>query len=795
MNTIWGMQLFQTTMLRALCVALAAAGFGSTAWSADLDARFNFEIAPQKLTTALVEFSRQANAQVVSDTKDVAALNSPGVSGEMSLQDGLRALLAGTSLGYKATGNGVVAVGAFGDAASTRSAATQDDALLSRRAGTSIALEEIIVSSTKIDTPIVEVPQSMSLISRDQLEMRGVQSLTEALRYVPGTIVDNYGYEPRGYEYIILRGFDALYTGNYRDGLNQATGLYFSSFISEPYNIESIEVIRGPASSLFGQADAGGIVNRISKRPDANLRSEVELQVGNYGRKQVGVDFGGALNDSESLVYRFVGLGLDTENQQRYPNGDRPSIETLFAAPSLLWEITENTSFTLLTDFRKGDVRGTAFDAGTPAGGYVGILSGDPRFIRYEHEQMSLGYQFEHRFNDVWSLRQNFRFATTDVQVNELFKDFLFRDGYSPDGNTLYRYGVRTDERQDQTLLDTQLHANLAAGRATHNLLVGVDASRTDAELKYYIGTAPDLDLLNPVYGEPIDTPNILAIDAKQENELLGFYAQDKIEFGRWIFNIGARYDRVESLTTPALVEPVDEDAFTGRGGLIYRFDNGLAPYLSYTQSFLPQGGVDASGQPFKSSDGTQYEVGLKYQTPDGRGLYTVAVFEVTKDNVLTPDFVNDGFFLTTGERRSRGVELEANTELGAGFSLAAQYSYLDAEVTESNDIDLGKRPIQIPEHTASAWLDYAFSGALQGLGLSAGARYVGERYDDRENLFESPSYTLFDAAIHYDRGAWRFALNSANLADKKYFSTGSIGNGYYPGARRTLIASAKYRW
>lgn len=795
MNTIWGMQLFRTTMLRALCVALAAAGFGSTAWSADLDARFNFEIAPQKLTTALVEFSRQANAQVVSDTKDVAALNSPGVSGEMSLQDGLRALLAGTSLGYKATGNGVVAVGAFGDAASTRSAATQDDALLSRRAGTSIALEEIIVSSTKIDTPIVEVPQSMSLISRDQLEMRGVQSLTEALRYVPGTIVDNYGYEPRGYEYIILRGFDALYTGNYRDGLNQATGLYFSSFISEPYNIESIEVIRGPASSLFGQADAGGIVNRISKRPDANLRSEVELQVGNYGRKQVGVDFGGALNDSESLVYRFVGLGLDTENQQRYPNGDRPSIETLFAAPSLLWEITENTSFTLLTDFRKGDVRGTAFDAGTPAGGYVGILSGDPRFIRYEHEQMSLGYQFEHRFNDVWSLRQNFRFATTDVQVNELFKDFLFRDGYSPDGNTLYRYGVRTDERQDQTLLDTQLHANLAAGRATHNLLVGVDASRTDAELKYYIGTAPDLDLLNPVYGEPIDTPNILAIDAKQENELLGFYAQDKIEFGRWIFNIGARYDRVESLTTPALVEPVDEDAFTGRGGLIYRFDNGLAPYLSYTQSFLPQGGVDASGQPFKSSDGTQYEVGLKYQTPDGRGLYTVAVFEVTKDNVLTPDFVNDGFFLTTGERRSRGVELEANTELGAGFSLAAQYSYLDAEVTESNDIDLGKRPIQIPEHTASAWLDYAFSGALQGLGLSAGARYVGERYDDRENLFESPSYTLFDAAIHYDRGAWRFALNSANLADKKYFSTGSIGNGYYPGARRTLIASAKYRW
>jgi len=777
----WG--LLRGVLLGSTASALATLGFGAAAWSADLSARFKFDIAPQKLSTALVELSRQADTQVVSDTQDVGAVNTAGVSGEMALQDALRTLLAGTKLAYKSTGGGVIAVGSFGQTASTSGLAASADQKTS-------AVEEIVVTSTKIDTPIVEVPQSMSLISRAQLEMRGVQSVTEALRYVPGTIVDNYGYEPRGYEYIILRGFDALYTGNYRDGLNQATGLYFSSFITEPYNVESIEVIRGPASALFGQADAGGIVNRISKRPTPGMRSEVELQIGNYDRKQAAVDVGGALNDSGSVLFRFVGLGLDSENQQRYPNGDRPGIETLFAAPSLRWDISENTSLTLLTDFRKGDVQGTAFDAGWPDGSYAGILSGDPKFIRYKHEQMSLGYQFEHRFNDVWSLRQNFRYEAADVDVNE-----LFRGGYAPDGHTLYRYAVRTDEHQDQALLDTQLHAHLTGGSVTHNLLVGVDASRTNADLKYYLGAAPDLDLLNPVYGQPIDAPDMLAIDAKQRNELIGFYAQDKIELGKWILNIGARYDRVESLTTPALLDPIDDDAVTGRAGVIYKFDNGLAPYLSYTQSFLPQGGVDASGQPFKSSNGTQYEVGLKYQTPHGRGLYTVALFEVTKDNVLTPDFVNDGFFLTTGERRSRGVELEANTALGAGFTLAAQYSYLDAKVTESTDIDMGKRPIQLPKHTASAWLDYAFSGALQGLGLSAGARYVGARYDDRENLFESPSYTLFDAAIHYEFGAWRLALNSANLTDKKYFATGSVAGGYYPGVRRTLIASVKYRW
>jgi len=675
----------------------------------------------------------------------------------------------------------------------------EDEGPASRTALKTNAVEEIVVSSTKIDTPIVEVPQSMSLISRDQLEMRGVQGMTEALRYVPGTIVDNYGYEPRGYEYVILRGFDALYTGNYRDGLNQATGLYFSSFITEPYNVERIEVIRGPASALFGQADAGGIVNRISKRPDPKQRSEVEVQVGNMNRKQVAVDFGGALNDSESLVYRFVGVGLDTENQQRYPNGDRPSIETLFVAPSLLWRISDATSLTVLTDFRKGDTRGTTFYAQWPDGSFSGIASADPKHVHYRHDQGSVGYQFDHRFNDTWQLRQNFRFARVDMQTDEMFRNFLADSEFEPDGHTLRRLVAYTDEGLDQVLIDTQLYARFDSGAVAHNLLFGIDASRMDADLEFYLAEAPSLDLFDPQYGQQIDRPTELWFGNTQENRQIGAYLQDKIEFDqRWIFTLGARYDWVRGDTFAqdgTLEAEIRDQAFTGRAGLIYQFDNGLSPYVSYTQSFLPQSGRDFDGNPFQPSRGTQYEIGLKYQTPDGRGLYTVALFDVTKDNILTPDFVNDFFYRTKGERRSRGVELEANTMLGAGFSLAAQYSYLDAKVTESNDVDLGKRPIQLPEHTASVWLDYAFSGALEGLGLSAGVRYVGARYDDMENLFESPSYTLVDAAIHYDRNSWRFALNSANLFDKEYFASGSIASGYYLGVRRTVIASVKYRW
>ncbi|MBL8269291.1 TonB-dependent siderophore receptor [Steroidobacter sp.] len=656
-------------------------------------------------------------------------------------------------------------------------------------------LEEVLVSGTKIDTPIVEAPQSISVLSREDLEVRGVQSMTEALRYVPGVVVDNYGYEGRGYEYVILRGFDALYTGNYRDGLNQATGLYFSSFVTEPYNIEQVEVIRGPSSALFGQSDAGGIVNRISKRPSATARSEVEVQVGNLDRRQLAADIGGSLNESGSLLYRLVGVGLDADTQQSYPNGDRPSRSERFIAPSLLWQVSDDTSITLLTDVRTGDTRGYAFFAEAADGSFSGILSGEPDHIRYEYVQSSVGYQLKHRFNDVWTLRQNFRAARVDMEVDE-----LYGAGLDPDGHTLYRYAVATDERLDQLTVDTQLHAQFDSGTMSHNLLIGIDTGRMDADLKFYTGAAPSLDLWNPIYGQHIDKATALLFDATQENRQTGVYLQDQIKFGgNWMLALGSRYDWVKSSTVDRGATPsrtgLQDEALTNRVGLNYQFDNGLVPYVSYTQSFLPQGGRDVNGNPFSPSNGTQYEVGVKFQPASGRSLYTAALFDLTKDNILTPDLDNFGFYYTAGERRSRGLELEARTGLGDGWTLSTAYTYLDAEVTRSNDVDLGKRPMQLPKHTVSLWADYVFSGVLQGFGLSGGARYVGKRFDDRENRFESPSYTLVDAAIYYDTATWRFALNSANLFDKQYFASASRTGGYYPGVERTITASVKYRW
>lgn len=523
------------------------------------------------------------------------------------------------------------------------------------------------------------------------------------------------------------------------------------------------------------------------------MTPEIEAQVGNLNRKQLAADVGGALNSDQSLLYRLVGVGLDSDTQGRYPQGDRPSMDHVYFAPSLLWQPTENTSLTLLTDMRKGNTRGYSLYARRPDGSFSGVLQGEPKFIKYDQDQFSVGYQFEHKFNERWTVRQNFRFARADVDVNEIFPEEF------SDENTLERFAMATRERLDQILLDTQLHARFDTGRAAHNLLLGIDVSRVDADLKFYSGDAPSLDLRNPVYGLPIGTPDLLEIQGTQMNRQTGLYAQDQIHIDdHWIVTLGARYDWAESETVDQLEDSTDglrDEAFTGRAGLTYRFANGLAPYVSYTQSFLPQGGIDFDGNPFSPSKGKQYEVGLKYQTPGGRSLFTAALFDLTKTNILTADLEHEFFSRTSGERRSRGLELEAETQLTEAWHLSAAYTYLDAEVTKSNEVDLGKRPIQIPEHTASLWTDYVFSGALQGFSLSGGVRFVGERFDDWENIYSSPSYTLFDAAIRYETGRWRVQLNSANIFDKRYFASGSRGSGYYLGSERTVTLSLKYRW
>ncbi|MDQ3187079.1 MAG: TonB-dependent siderophore receptor, partial [Pseudomonadota bacterium] len=663
------------------------------------------------------------------------------------------------------------------------------------------------LSATKTDTPIIEIPQSISVINRNELDMRGVQNFTEALRYVPGVVVDQFGFNGTGFEYLGMRGFNVQTTANFRDNLSQqGTGLFFGAFITDPYALERVDVLRGPTSVMFGRGDAGGIVNRITKLPTATPIRELEIQYGNFDRKRVAADIGWA-NADGTLMFRLVTSALDTDTQVRFPNanGDRAENRRFYIAPSLTWRPTDRTSITLFGDILNNRSDAAAFYVATPDGRPTGTLLGDPHFTRYSTNQASFSYKLEHHFNEIWTARQNFRFMRQDGKFSDINPA-----GFNSVGNPtlLDRSAFSTRERLDQTALDTHLQGRISTGPVNHTVLGGIDWTRTDASLNYFASTSltPSIDVLNPVYSQPIPTPDFLAVDARQKIDQVGFYVQDQIKYQNWILTLSGRHDKVSNNTNELAGQTTfmnRDSAYTGRAGLTYLFSSGIAPYVSYSQSFLPQAGLDrnSEGRPFDATRASQYEVGVKFQPVGSRSLFTVALFDLTKTNVLTPDPnapPGSFSFIQTGAIRSRGAEVEARTEIYRGLNFIGAFTYNDVKVTESGDGTTGKMPIRVPNTTTSGWLDYNLGALniswLKGFGIGGGARYVGRVFNDAENTSATPSFTLFDAVVRYDHGPWLFFINANNIFNEKYYSASSGGN-FFRGTERTVIGTLKFRF
>ena len=704
-----------------------------------------------------------------------------------------------------------------GPAAPAEADVQNDKAPLVKNAGTAVLPAVVVkdtgpvpgyvtnrtMTATKTDTPVLEIPQSISVINRNEMDMRGVQFFTEALRYVPGVVVDQFGFNGQGFEYLGMRGFNVQTTANFRDNLNQAaTGLYFGAFITDPYALERVDVLRGPTSVMFGRGDAGGIVNRITKLPTATPIREIELQYGNFGRKRIAGDFGFA-NADGTLMFRLVTSALDTDTQVRFPNtnGDRASIRRFYIAPSLTWRPSDRTTVTLFGDILNNDSGAVPFYLATPNGAPTNTLLADPGFTRYTTNQASFSYKLEHHFNETWTVRQNFRFQRQDGRFNDM-NPAGFNTPSDP--FLMDRSAFSTRERLDQTVLDTHVQAKLSTGPVQHTLLGGIDWNRTDASLNYFASTSltPSINVLNPVYFQPIASPDFLAVDGRQKIDNVGFYIQDQIKYQNWILTLSGRHDRASNVTDVTTLGSPDhfrntDTAYTGRAGVTYLFSNGIAPYFSYSQSFLPQPGIDRNndGKPFDPTRASQYEVGVKYQPPGTRSLFTAALFDLTKTNVLIPDLRAQGILTQTGEIRSRGAEVEARTEVFRGLNFIGAFTYNDVKVTESFDGFAGKMPIRVPNLTTSGWLDYNFSALnidwLKGFSIGGGARYVGRVFNDDANTSITPSFTLFDAVLRYDHGPWRFIINANNIFNEKYFSASSGGN-FFRGTERMVIGTLK---
>ncbi len=662
-------------------------------------------------------------------------------------------------------------------------------------------------TATKTDTPIEKTPQSISVVTREEMDMKDPSTVKEALNYTPGVFATRGSSETL--DVISIRGFTAstgANTNQYLDGL-KLQGDNYSESSMDPYFLERIELMRGPTSVLYGKSNPGGIVSMVSKRPTTEPLKEVEFQMGTDNLYQTGFDFSDAIDDDGVFSYRLTGLGRSEDAQQTMVKSTRYAI-----APAFSWRPDDKTDFTFLSNFQSDP------DAGyygwlprvgtvvpyTDANGNSHKLDTDfnegEQDNRMSRRQQQIGYSFAHAFDDTFTVRQNLRYT----RLHTLYTS-VYGNGFTAP-TQINRAFVRSDEDLNSFTVDTQLQSAFATGAVDHTLLTGVDYLRMRNDINADYGTANPLDMVEPQYGNANVNVNFpYAVINRQEQT--GLYAQDQAEWNHWVLTLGGRYDFAKTSTytrsTNSLSE-INDQQFTWRGGLNYVFDNGVAPYFSYSESFEPVSGSTKQGKPFDPSRGKQYEAGVKYVPKELPVTVTAAVFQLTKDKNLTADPSDSAFSVQGGEIRSRGLELEAKAALTSNINLTAAYSYTDAEYTDDTLYE-GKRPVEVPRNMASLWADYTFhETALSGLTLGAGARYVGDTssfYTTGENVngtFNVGSYTLVDATVKYDLARVGMPGSSVgvkvnNLFNREYVSSCYRDYACYWGADRQVVATASF--
>lgn len=760
-----------------------------------------FNIPAGSLSAALDAFEQQSDVTLQYPADAIRGKQSPGVSGRMNKQDALRQMLAGSGVTFQTSADNTITL------TTAPQIGEQTLAPISVQGETEDVYAPVdgyvavrSTAATKSDTPLIETPQSVSVVTRDQLEVQDVNSLAEALRYTPGIQAEAFGFEPRT-TFLRIRGFDATATGLYQDSLQLRSG----SFSPEPYSAERIEVPRGPASVLYGQGSPGGLVNIVSKRPTQEPLREVGLEIGTFGRYEGKFDLSGPIDEAGVFSYRLTGLARESDTQVDFINDDR-----LFIAPAFSYRPSDDTTVTLLAQYKEDQ---TLSSQALPAAGTLrsnpngdipfSRFTGEPGYDQFDRDDLSVTYLLEHRASDVWTFRQNARFYQNKVDDVSAYSS-----GFQADQRTLERMAFEDFTDIQGFALDNQAQISINTGPAHHTLVAGIDFQTVASDSFQNFGAAPTLDIIDPVYGAEITGLDNIT-DQKLTQTQTGFYLQDQIKFfEKIVLSLGGRYDQAENKVDDNLFgadNDQDDSAITGRAGLLYLADNGLAPYISYSESFLPSIEVDQqTGRPFDPETGEQYEVGIKYQPPRANAFVTLSAFELTRqDFIQTNPSANPGDpdrRVQTGEVRSRGVELEGVASLNNNLNLIMAYTYLDNQVTESADPALiGKALTQTPEHYASLFVDYTLrAGQLSGLGLGVGVRYLGSNFGDFANTVKAPDATVADAVVHYDWRNIRLAVNAKNLLGKDYVAscfTRGVDDFCTIGQQRQVTGSIRYRW
>ncbi len=651
-------------------------------------------------------------------------------------------------------------------------------------------------TGTKTDVPLEAVPQSVSVIGREEMDDRGAQKVDEALRYTPGVFSQPFGPDSDT-NWIFIRGFQATQTGVYQDGL-PLYGYGFGGQFVDSDTLERIEVLRGASSVLYGGSNPGGLVNYVTKRPgDTPVRS-VEAGINQHGTAYLGLDVGGAIDPT--LSYRLTGRIAGGDTYTDFADGFRGTI-----SPSVKWSPNDRSTLTVLTNYTDIDEthNGGAFlpYVGTVVAAPFGRIDRKANFTEpdidtYRRRQASIGYEFEHRFDNDLTFRQNARYGYS--RVHEVTVYPYGYNGFSavptdPD-NLLSRINFEHTTKVNTFLIDNQLESRWQTGPVAHTVLVGVDYKHFKMDQVQASGSATPISATNPVYGAA-QGQRFAYIDQELTMGQLGVYLQDQMRFGEgFLVTLNGRYDLASTDADGTPAYDGKDGKFSGRAGLAYEFANGLTPYISASTFFNPVLGSSAVAGVFKPETGQQYEVGVKYRPDWMDAIFTAALFDLTRTNVVTGPFNAE---TQLGEVNSRGIELEAKANITPNLKAVASFTALDLDIKkDANPALIGKTPYIVPQLQGSAFLDYTFREAvLDGVSVGGGVRYVGSSWADNENTLKVPAATVFDARIGYKPADWGVNLAVTNLFDKEYVAScqTQFSCGYAEG--RTALLTVNMTW
>jgi iron complex outermembrane recepter protein len=637
---------------------------------------------------------------------------------------------------------------------------------------------------TKVDTPIAQIPQAISVVTQDQMEDQKPRTLNEALGYTASANPNTFGFDTR-YDAFYLRGFPAHYNGMFRDGLRQYNGPS-AWFKTEPYGIEGAAILKGPASSLYGISGPGGIVNVVTKRPKDVKFNEVEALVGTDNRYQAALDSSGPVNDEETLFYRFTTLGRKADTGLPGYNDDK-----FYAAPALTWKPDEDTKVTILGEYSDMLTGGTAAFYNPAYGKISNLYEGDPKWNRFDQQQSRIGYEVEHRVSDLLTLRQNLRYSQVDADLQY--------SGHYVSGPDLARYWGRYKETMENFVVDNMAQFEFDTGPVEHVAVAGLDYAWSRYEA--YSG-------LSYVSVQDIKSMKV-PFSGSQEMDQLGVYLHDQMKIDDFTIFASGRHDWVSTDSTDATFTKTNQkdNAFSYRLGASYLTPWGLTPYANYSTSFSPNIGFvydDVTSDKTRVANPTiarQKEIGVKQEVADLNATVSAAVFDLDQQDGVVFDASTGINKQRQLDLNSRGFEFEANGSLENGWSWIASYTYMRMKIVEGAEGTNGNELSATPNHVVSLWGHYKVQdGAFAGWGLGSGVRYLSSSYGDDQNSFKNKSRAFVDAAISYDFAAFdkemdglTLQINAKNVLNsrEKICSAGYC----YKDEGRTVMGSLRYRF